>query len=121
MVQAFYFLGCIVLLFGSVIIGFKVIELYQKYRAGKYQTNQHHFLSDLYDLQRKWSVAGEVGYSESLGNLIRFHGNVEKESKPGGVGLPLTSDAASTLAQLAKLKKDALKEAIDEIETEFNG
>lgn len=117
MIQAFYFSGILVFIFGSIFFGFKCWEWLAKLRISRYQTNLQHFLSDLYRLQAKWAGAGEFGYSESLGNLIKLHGNVSPERKPGGVDMPLTNDGLSNEIQLKNLRKEEFKQ----FATEFIG
>ena len=119
MQTAFYFIGCIVLLFGSIYIGFKVLELMRQWKSKEFKTNLAEFLADLYKLKIKWSDRGEFGYVGSIDNMIKFHGNVEITPKPGGVGLPLTNDAASTNIQLKNSRKEELRETMEEWINEF--
>ncbi len=121
MKEAFYTTGFLLFLFAATYFAMKCVEWNQKRIADKYQTNQHHFLSDLYKIQVKWSSAGEFGYAESIGNVIKFHGNLNPNQSPGSPGLPLTNDAASTELQLRNLRKEEMKEFIDEYMTEFKG
>lgn len=114
MEKAFYFIGCIVLLFGSIFLGFKCFEWIAKYRTSKFKTNLAEFLSDLYKLKIKWSDRGEFGYVGSIDNMIKFHGNVDVTPKAGGVGQPLTNDALSTEVQLKNRRKEELVEMMDD-------
>ncbi len=130
--KAFYFLGCIILLFGCVYLGFKILLIIRDNNEKKYKTDIAHFLSDLYKLRIKWSDRGEFGYVESIDNLIKFHG-IESGNKKKEHTIPnqlLTNDALSTDIQLANQRKSELIEVLKEqgiipssidIETEFKG
>lgn len=116
MQEAFYITLSLLFLLGCTFFGTHIVDWNQKRIADKYQNNLNHFLSDLYKLQQKWALSGEMGYAESIGNIIKLHGNISKEVKPGGQGFPFTSDAASTEIQI---KKQRIKEIKEVLETEF--
>lgn len=115
MEQAIYLLVAGFFVTGIGYFTAKLFDWNQKRIADKYQTNLAHFLSDLYRLQMKWSGAGEFGYSESLSNLIILHGKVSSKVKDGGIGLPITAEAASNNLQLKNLRKQELREVIEEV------
>ena len=112
---AFYFIGILGFLIDIIFFSIKCIEWREKRIANKYQTNQHHFISDLYKLQIKWAGAGEIGYAESVGNLIKLHGLVPKEAKKE----ILTNDGQVRDLQLNNNIKESIKGHIEEIMTEF--
>jgi len=117
MEKAFYFSGILVFISTSIYFGLKSIEWYRKYKSSLYQTNLAHFLSDLYKVQNKWSRAGEFGYAESIGNVIKFHGLTPTDAVNKIISKPLTNDAVSTDIQLKNLRKEEFKE----FTTEFIG
>lgn len=121
MEKSFYFIGSIFLLIGCIWVGFKILEMYLKYRAEQYPNNLTWFLSQLYILQNRCLKAGEASYAESIGRLIKFHGNLDHiGGKPGDVGNPITNDGLSTQLQMKKQRLEEMKEFVEQ-ETEFIG
>ena len=116
---AFYFFGSVILFFGSIFTGYKILELIRDYRVKRFKTANAHFLSDLYKLRVKWADLGEAAYVESIDNLIKFYGVIDKVPKLGGVGLPLTNDSMSTDIQLKNQRKEAIIETLNEWIEEF--
>lgn len=95
--------------------------MYLKYKSEQYPNNLTWFLSKLYVLQNLCLKAGEASYAESVGRLIKFHGNLDHiGGKPGDVNQPLTNDGLSTQLQLEKQRYEEFKKWQQE-ELEFQG
>lgn len=115
MVQAFYFLGSIVLLFGAVLLGLRIVEFIRKWKSDRYQTNTHKFLHDLYKLQTFWAGKGEIGFVESVGNLIKTYGTIDK--KPSAP--PLTNEGYAREKVLMNNFFTEMENKLEEFKTEF--